>query len=151
MAAFRARSDAQVQTSQPHDVAQLELRIARRAAPAVVDGSVITAQPTFTAALNLCINASGLTDKEVAGALDIDAATWSRIRSGQAHFPQDKLDRLMDLCGNEIPLQWLADRAGYELRPKRTALEEQIEYLQQQLAERDRDLAVIKRFVQETR
>lgn len=151
MAAFRASSDAQRPTSQLRDVAQLELRIARRAAPAVVDAAVIAAQPTLTAALNLCINASGLTDKEVASTLDIDPANWSRIRSGQTHFPQEKLIPLMDLCGNDVPLRWLAERCGYELKPLRSELEERIAALEKELARKDHDLEVIKRFVQETR
>lgn len=151
MASFRASSDAQRASRQSRDVEQLELRIARRSASAVVDAAVIAAQPTFTAALNLCMNASGLTDKEVASALDIDAATWSRIRSGQTYFPQEKLIPLMELCGNDVPLRWLAERCGYELKPLRSELEQRIADLETQLAERDRDLAVIKRFVQETR
>lgn len=151
MAASGAKLDRQRDSSLVSGVEQLELRIPRRAEPAAVDASVIARQRTFTAAIQLCVQTGGLADGQVAADLDIDAATWSRIKSGQAHFPQDKLEQLMQLCGNDVPLQWLAMRCGFELRPLRSALEQQIEDLRAQLAERDRDLDVIKRFVQETR
>lgn len=132
-------------------VSQLELRIARRAAPGRVDPATVALQPSLVAAINLCMNLSGLVDGEISGALGIDAGNFSRMRRGIAAFPPEQLEQLMQLCGNQVPLMWLADRCGYDLKPKRSALEQQIEDLKAELAERDRDLAVIKRFVQETR
>lgn len=151
MAASGAKDDRQRESTQGGTGTQYELRISRRPASASVPMQVIATQPSMTAAMNLAIAASGLTDREVAGALDIDPAQWSRIRSGQGHFPQDRLDTLCELLGNDIVLQWLADRRGFDLAPKLSTLERQLHELRTQLAERDRDLAVIKRFVQETR
>jgi len=151
MGALGRKLDRQRDSSSLAGVEQLELRIARRAAPAHVPVETIALQPTMTGAINLAINASGLADKEIADALGIDPATWSRIRSGQAHFPQDRLDPLCDLLGNDIPLQWWAHRRRYELKPLRSELEQQIDDLRAQLADRERDLDVIRRFVQQTR
>lgn len=148
MAEFRLKTDPQRDSSA---MTQLELRIARMPARPALDVGAVRAQRSMTGAINLCINASGLSDKEVADALDIDQATWSRIRSRQAYFPQDKLDSLVNICGNEAPLLWWADQRGYELKPLRGELEQRIADLEQKLADKDRDLAVIRQFVRETR
>lgn len=75
-------------------------------------GVVITNIQTMTKAISMCIDASGREEKAVYMDLGIDKGNWSRMMSGQAHFPHEKLEALMDLCGNDIPLQWLAWRRG---------------------------------------
>mgnify|MGYP000120737825 CR=1 FL=1 len=73
-------------------------------------------QRTLLGAIALCVQMSGLEDKEVYMALGIDAGHWNRImKKGEAHFPVSKLSDLMDLCGNEAPLMWLAHHRGYGL------------------------------------
>lgn len=101
------------------------------------------AQPTLLAAVKLAISVAGFeSDKEVYGALGIDAGHWSRIHRGEAHFPIDKLSALMDLCGNEAPLLWLTHNRGYDiasLRKRETEMERRCRELQEQLdAERHR-------------
>lgn len=81
-----------------------------------VDPALVARLPTMTAAIMMCQQIAGLDDKELCRALGIDAAKWSRIKTGQAHFPQERLQKLMDVCGNEVPLIWLALRRGYELK-----------------------------------
>lgn len=90
-----------------------------------VDVTLVRRQPTFTGALMLCQTLSGLEDKELCGKRGIvsEAATWSRIKTGSNHFPQDRLMDFMDACGNEAPLIWLADRRGYELVRLETEVE----------------------------
>lgn len=92
-----------------------------------LDVPMVAKQATFTAALVLCQTLSGLDDKELCGKGGVinDTATWSRIKGGSNHFPQDALLKYMSLCGNEAPLIWLADRSGYELTPKETEWERQ--------------------------
>ena len=75
---------------------------------APVDAGVIHNQPDMTAAIRLCIQVSGRDQKGICLDLEIDNGHWTRMLNHQAHFPQDKLTALMDLCGNEIPLEWLA-------------------------------------------
>lgn len=77
-----------------------------------VDFSVIQQQSTFMQAVNLCISAAGREPKQAYIELGIDKGQWSRIQGGQAHFPHEKLVILMDVMGNDIPLQWLAWRRG---------------------------------------
>jgi len=69
--------------------------------------------------------------------LGIDAGHWTRISKGEAHFPQEKLNALMDFCGNEVPLIWLADRRGYELKPLMTSLEKENAELRAKIAEQE--------------
>lgn len=70
--------------------------------------------------------------------LDIQKSHWSKILNGQgAHFPTDKFDALADLTGNEVPLQWWADRRGYELKRKLSAVEAENAQLRDEL-ERER-------------
>lgn len=77
-----------------------------------VDPTVVWRQPDLLQAINLCITAAGKCPKQAYMELEIDKSHWSRIQSGQVHFPADKLDQLMDAMGNDIPLQWLAHRRG---------------------------------------
>lgn len=94
---------------------QQALPLSRRAVSQPVTDDVLDAQKTLLAAINLCATLSGLDDNEIALALEIQPAQWSRIRAGQAHMPPDKINQLMDLCGNEAPLLWLAQHRGYGL------------------------------------
>jgi hypothetical protein len=74
----------------------------------------IARKKTLLDAVNYCIEVSGLDDKAIAISLGIDAGHFSNIRKGKAgsNFPLTKLDDLMTLCGNEIPLVWQALRRG---------------------------------------
>lgn len=82
-----------------------------------IDHKIIDSQPTFTHSIVLCQTLSGLEDKQIAGKHGIvsNVAQWSRIKSGQHFFPQDKLLMFMELCGNQAPLQWISRRSGYNL------------------------------------
>lgn len=84
----------------------------------VVDPTLIARQPTMTKALSLCQTLSGLDDKAFVGPTGVvkDAAQWSRIMSaGQHNFPQDQLNKFMDLAGNESPMLWLLHSRGYDI------------------------------------
>lgn len=91
------------------------LPLARTPAKVVVPIEIIARQPNLMGAINLCINTSGLDDKEICATLEIDAGHWARVRKGDAHFPPNKIDDLMNLCNNEIPLQWQAQKRGQAL------------------------------------
>lgn len=115
-----------------------ELALARKADKAEVPMSLVTRQPSMAQAIALCVQVSGLDDKEVYLTLGIDAGHWTRIMKGDAHFPVNKLSDLMDLCGNESPLLWLSHVRGYGLVMLKTEAERRIEELQAQL-ERERE------------
>lgn len=87
------------------------------------------------AAINLCIDESGLADDEIRIVLDIDPGHWSNIRKGKpgCHFPTNKLDDLMSLCNNEIPLAWQALKRGKGLHLLETEAERRIRELEAKL------------------
>jgi hypothetical protein len=74
--------------------------------------AMVEKQKSLLGAVNLCVTESGLEDKEIYMALGIDAGHFSNLRKGIGHFPTNKLDELCDLCGNEAPLIWWANKRG---------------------------------------
>lgn len=118
-----------------------------------IDHALVLAQPTLLAAIKLCISAAGFErDKQVCGELEIDAGHWSRILTGQAHFPVDKLPALMDFCGNEAPLLWLVHNRKYDLtqlRRRETEYERENRELREQVAQMERDREVELRLLRE--
>lgn len=102
----------------------------------------------MTRAIDLCVQLAGeKNDKPVYSDLGIDAATWSRIKQGEAHFPHEKFEQLMDRCGNDVPLLWLADRRGYELRRKLSAVEQDLEAERARNAELAQKLAYFEELI----
>jgi predicted XRE-type DNA-binding protein len=82
--------------------------------------------PSLREAILYSIRLKGLSDKQVSYGLAIDQGQWSRIKNGHATFDVDKLITLFDLCGNYIPLYWLAHHCGKDMQDKPASLEEQI-------------------------
>ena len=122
--------------------ASLALRVIREPVERLSDAQVAEL-PTLTAACFKCIGESGLQDKSICIELDIDPGVFSRARTGQANFPPDKINELMDLCGNEIPLRWLALRRGYGMVKLKSALEAENEKLRAQVVEQQKELETI--------
>lgn len=112
-----------------------ELALARAPDRSPVPLDLVVRQPTLARAIALCVQLSGLQDKEVHLALEIDAGHWSRISKGDAHFPTNKLGDLMDICGNEAPLMWLANSRGYGLVVLQTEAERRADAAEKKLAE----------------
>lgn len=116
-----------------------ELPLSRKVDKLDVPLELVIRQPTLSAAIALCVQASGLEDKEVYLSLGIDAGHWTRIMKGDAHFPVNKLGDLMDMCGNEAPLIWQSHSRGYTLVMLKSEAERRIDELTTQLTkERER-------------
>lgn len=116
----------------------------------IVDMRTIDAQPSMTRAIRLCQQVSGLEDKEIVGDHGIvgDTAQWSRIiNSGKHNFPQDKLCAYMDVCGNEVPLIWLARARGYELVPMETEMERRLRIEREKSEELERENLLLKKLL----
>lgn len=95
---------------------------------------VVQSCKDMLAAFNLAINVSGLDEKEVYMALDIDPGQWSRMRKGDAHFPLNKLTLFCDVVQNEIVLDYLAWCRGKGLHMLESEAQRQLREAQEQLA-----------------
>lgn len=128
--------------------ASLDLRVTRPLR--AVSPEEIEACKTFHGAISATVNGSGLQDKSVAIEADIDPAQLSKMMSGQAGIQADKLFRLMDTCGSELPLLWLLWQRGYDpasLRERETELERRIRSLEAEVQERDKKLQHFQEFL----
>lgn len=108
-----------------------QLRLLLRDQKKEVSFDIIDSCKTFIDALDLCKSISGLEDKQIYMALNIDKGHWSLIYtkgSNKRNFPENKLIEFMDICGNRVPLIWLARKCGYTLQPLRTELEIELEH-----------------------
>lgn len=126
---------------------QHELNV--RPAMQAIDPALIAKQPTMTKALQLCQTLNGLDDKAFIGTGGIvkDSAQWSRIMgSGQHNFPQDQLNRFMDVAQNEAPLLWLVHSRGYDvgsLRQLETETERALRLSREEVAQLRHDKRVL--------
>lgn len=109
-------------------VEQGHLPLTRTPAQPDVSLDVIMQRKDFLGAINLCIDISGLDDKELYVSLGIDAGHWSNIRKGKpgTHFPTNKLQQLTEICGNKIPLIWWARINGLGLHMLESEAERQM-------------------------
>ncbi len=94
-----------------------QLRLPRMQA---IDDGIVGKQANFLAAIRLCLQVSGIDEKKAYIQLGIDASHWAKIMTGVGHFPPNKINELMDICGNEVPLMWLAQSRHYRLVPVET-------------------------------
>ena len=107
---------------------------------------VILSCKTFKESLKLCKSISGLEDKQLCMPLEIDAGQWARIFGNGGHFPENRLMEFMNLCGNKIPLIWLAYNCGYTLHPLKTELEMENDRLKKELAERELEIKTLTKY-----
>jgi hypothetical protein len=124
---FHQKNDRQGQSIQQRrldDHAQPDLFPGEMAVPGQLPLSIIVAQPTKLAALNLALSLSGLTDSKLSKAAGVrDPAQWTRIKSGDAHFPTNGGVALMRKMRLFYPLQWEAYHCGFDLVPHQTEME----------------------------
>jgi hypothetical protein len=110
--------------------------------------SLVLKQPTLSSAIALCVQVSGLEDKEVYLTLGIDAGHWSRIMKGDAHFPVNKLSDLMDICGNEAPLMWWTYSRGYGLVLLKSEAERRAEQAEERAKEAEKQVKFLTQILQ---
>ena len=89
--------------------------------PRLADPDIVSRLPTFRAALRLAVNQSGLGQDEIADALQIDPASFSRMlrepRHDKARPRELHHEKLGDFCrvtGSLAPIQWQALQLGME-------------------------------------
>lgn len=101
-----------------------------------VDLVTVQRQPSMTKAIVLCAELGGFeNDKDFCRVFDIDPSVWARVKDGERCLHHDKFEQLFDVCANEVPLTWLADRRGYALVPKETEMQRRLRLKEEELAE----------------
>ncbi len=126
----------------------LDLRIRRQLRAVTVQD--IASCSSLPQALARCAEFSGLQDKSVAIETGIDNGLWSRIKSGDAGTKWDFEDRLMDACGNELPLLWRVHSRGWDIgamRRRESDLERENRELREQLEAERNKLAIVAEFM----
>jgi hypothetical protein len=84
--------------------------------PLDVAPAEVMRKQSLGAALHLCLEIGGAAPKEVQAALKLDKAQFSRWESGQEGVTWPKLAAVMDFCGNDAPVLWMAHQRGFDLR-----------------------------------
>lgn len=130
-------------------VAQLELLPTRKAV-VPVDKAYVLSLPTLRRAIRYSVSLADLEPKQIYEPLDMDKAVWSRIENGSMSFPADHFSSLADITRNEAPLIWWANQRGFDLRPLKTELQEQLDAERAANADLRRQLETITNFVQQT-
>lgn len=128
------------------DVAQLEL-IPRRKPSAAVDRDHVRRLPSLRRAINYSLSLADMDPKEAYGPLEMDKAIWSRIVNGNMSFPADELPKLKAVTGNEAAVYWLATACGYDLKPLRSELEQQLEDERAARTEAERENALLRQLI----
>lgn len=95
--------------------------------PVSVTPSEIAREQSLGGSIDLCAKVAGFEfDKSMQLALGVDKAQFSRWQNGAEGVVWPKLAKLMDHCGNDAPVLWMAYQRGYDLhamRKRETELE----------------------------
>ena len=90
------------------------------ALPVLVRPEEVAREKTLGAAMELCAKVAGFgLDKELQLQLGVDKAQFSRWMAGTEGIHWPKLERLMDVCGNDAPVLWMAYQRGVDLHSLR--------------------------------
>jgi hypothetical protein len=107
------------------------------ALPVEVRPDEIARERTLGGAIALCVKVAGFDmDKQLLDSLKVDKAQFSRWQAGTEGIIWDKFARLMDACGNDAPLLWMAHQRGYDLgsmRKRETELQRENRLLREQV------------------
>jgi len=83
--------------------------------PLNVSPQEVMRKQSLGAALGLCLEVGGLSPKGLQADLGLDKAQFSRWESGQEGVNWPKLVLVMDRCGNDAPVLWMAHQRGFDL------------------------------------
>ena len=83
--------------------------------PTRADDALVGHAGDMLAAVQMCVQLSGLSNEAICERLGIDPGHWTRMMQGRASLQLRKLPELMRICGNLAPLQYLAREMGYDL------------------------------------
>ena len=120
-----------------------------------VSDSVILKYEDPKRLLHFAAEVSAIPFKEIAFQMDMDEKQFIRCLSNNPHetrhFPFERIEKLMDVICNEIPLRWLALRRGYGLVRLKSEVERENEFLKSEIARLERDRDVVVQFFREAK
>lgn len=79
----------------------------------------VARKQSLGAAIELCVEAAGLEPKRVTADLGVDKGQWSRWVGGTEGVLWQRMEKLMDRCGNDAPVLWQVAQRGYDLNSLR--------------------------------
>lgn len=80
----------------------------------------VARKQSLGAAIELCAELGGhALDKSLQQAMGADKAQFSRWQSGTEGILWPKFAKLMDVCGNDVPVLWMLHQRGYDLHSVR--------------------------------
>lgn len=131
-------------------LAQAELLLTRTPQQVVVPAEMIRAKKTKGAAFTLACDASGLDDKEIAGAMNppLDAGTFSRLKSGTNTLDADRVAEFCRVVGNNVYPEWQAYQVGCTLVMIKTEAERRAEEALQKLAQAEAENKLMRQLLQ---
>lgn len=128
--------------------AQAELPLARPAQRASVPIEMVRTQRTAATAFTLACSVSGLEDKEIYLALEIDAGYFSNIKKGKATLQADLIGRFCELVGSTIYPEWLAFQVGCTLVMIKTEAERRAEDAERRAAAAEAENRLMRQLLQ---
>ena len=128
--------------------AQTELPLARPAQRSSVPIELVRAQKSAAGAFTLACSVSGLEDKEIYLALNIDAGYFSNIKKGKATLQADLVALFCDLVGNTIYPEWQAFQVGCTLVMIKTEAERRAEEAEKRAAAAEAENKLMRQLLQ---
>ena len=124
-------------------IEQPELALSREPRQSNVPIEVVRAQKNAAAAFSLACNVSGLEDKEIYLALEIDAGYFSNIKKGKATLQADLVAKFCEIVGNKIYPEWQAYQVGCTLVMVKTEAERRAEIAEKRAQEAELKVRVL--------
>lgn len=88
--------------------------------PVEVRPEEVMRKQSLGSAIELCAELGGFAlDKTLQQELEVDKAQFSRWLSGTEGVQWAKFAKLMDRCGNDVPVLWMLHQRGYDLHSVR--------------------------------
>lgn len=131
-------------------LAQADLPLARKPHQVAIPVEMIQTRKTKGAAFTLACDASGLDDKEIAGAMNppLDAGTFSRLKSGTNTLDGDRVAEFCRVVGNTVYPEWQAYQVVCTLVMIKTEAERRAEDALQKLAQAEAENKLMRQLLQ---
>lgn len=123
---------------------QPELKLARLPETVAIPIEIVRAKKSAGAAFTLACDASGLDDKEIYLALELDAGYFSRIKKGTNGLDPDLIAPFCRVVGNTIYPEWVAYQVGCGLYMLKTEAERRAEEAIARAEKAEEQVAMLK-------